>query len=140
MQQIEKTLEGQTVDKPLGIDTDALAIFRQGDEIILTQLIFRGGKLVGSFTHDFANIWEEDAELLETFLLQYYEKQAELPHEILLPLPLNDAEVLSDILSANKRRVHIIAPQRGEKKAFVDMALANAEASFKKEKDININQ
>lgn len=136
IQQIERTLEGQTVDKPLGLDIDALAIFRQGEEIILTQLIFRGGKLVGSQTHDFDNIWEEDAELLETFLLQHYEKQAELPHEILLPLQLGNADVISEILSANKRRVHIFMPQRGEKKVLVEMAQANAEASFKKEKDI----
>lgn len=136
IQQIERTLEGQTVDKPLGLDIDALAIFRQGEEIILTQLIFRGGKLVGSHTHDFDNIWEEDAELLGRFLLQHYEKQAELPHEILLPLQLGNAEVISEILSTNKRRFHIFMPQRGEKKVLVEMALANAEASFKKEKDI----
>ncbi|MBA3815234.1 MAG: excinuclease ABC subunit UvrC [Parachlamydiaceae bacterium] len=137
IQQIEATLEGQAVDKPLGIDIDALAIFRQSDEIILTQLIFRGGKLIGSHTHDFVNIWEDDAELFETFILQCYEKQMELPHEILLPLQLEDGETVSEIISTNKsRRVQILTPQRGEKKVLVEMALANAEASFKKEKDI----
>lgn len=136
IQYIDRTLEGQTVDKPLGLDIDALAIFRQGDEIILTQLIFRGGKLLGSRTHDFANIWEDDSELFETFMLQHYEKQSELPHEILLPVHLSDADVISEILSANRRRVNIFMPQRGEKKVLVDMAIANAEASFKKEKDV----
>lgn len=134
--QIENTLQGQTVDKPLGLDIDALAIFREGDEIILTQLIFRGGKLIGSRSHDFANIWEDDTELLESFMLQHYEKQEELPHEILLPVTLSDGEAIEEILSQNKRRVHILTPQRGDKKALVEMALANAEATFKKEKDI----
>ncbi len=136
IQDIERTLEGQTVDKPLGLDIDALAIFRQGNEIILTQLIFRGGKLLGSRTHDFANIWEDDTELLESFMLQHYEKQGELPHEILLPIELPDAEVVAEILSAHRRRVSIFMPKRGEKKVLVDMAVANADASFKKEKDI----
>lgn len=136
IQQIENTLQGQQVDKPLGLDIDALAIFRQGDEIILTQLIFRGGKLIGSRYHDFANIWEEDNELFETFMLQHYEKQPELPHEILLPINLSDAETISDILSQGRRRVQVMTPQRGDKKALVEMALANAEATFKKEKDV----
>lgn len=133
---IENTLEGQTVDKPLGIDIDALGLFRQGNEIILTQLMFRGGKLIGSRTHDFENIWEDDAELLERFLLQHYEGQTTLPHEILLPIKHTDEEVISDVLSANKRKVIVFSPQKGEKKVLVDMAMTNAEASFKKEKDI----
>lgn len=135
IQHIEKTLEGQKVDRPLGLDADALGIFRQADEVMLTQLIFRGGKLTGSRNYDFKNIWEDDVELFETFMLQHYEKLEERPREILLPILPDDAEDLADILSAGKRRVQIVAPQRGEKKAFVDMAIANAEATFKKEKD-----
>lgn len=136
IRQIEATLEEQRVDKPLGIDIDALAIFRQGEEVILNQFIFRGGKLMGSSHYDFANIAEEDHELLESFLVQHYQKQNELPHEILLPLPLDDAETISDIISLDKRRrSYIYAPQRGDKKILVEMAFANAETLFKKEKD-----
>lgn len=136
IQQIENTLEKQQVDKPLGLDIDALAVFRQGSEIILTQMVFRGGKLIGSRSHDFANIWEEDSELFETFILQKYEKQVELPHEILIPVELENAETLADILSQGKRRMRIMTPQRGDKRELVEMAYANAEATFKKEKDV----
>lgn len=136
IRQIENTLESQQVDKPIGIDIDALAIFRQAEEVILTQLIFRSGKLIGSRYHDFAHIWEDDAELFETFILQHYEKQGEPPREILVPVPLENTEALQEIISQGKRSVHILNPQRGDKKALVDMALANAEATFTKEKDI----
>ncbi len=134
---IEKTLEGQNVDKPLGGDVDALAIFRQGEEVILAQLIFRSGKLTGSSTYNFSSIGEEDDELFETFIIQHYEKRNEVPSEVLLPIALaaEDREAISDIISVGKRRVHVLAPQRGEKKALVEMAQANAEATFKKEKD-----
>lgn len=134
IQHIEKTLEEQKVDRPLGADADALAVFRQGDEVILTQLIIRGGKLTGSQNYDFKNIWEDDIELLESFILQHYEK-FEKPREILLPYQPEDVEALEEILSTPKRKVQVLAPQRGEKKALVEMALANAEATFKKEKD-----
>lgn len=133
---LEKTLEGQIVDRPLGgVDADALAIFREGDEIVLTQLIFRNGKLQGSRHYDFTAIAEEDAELLERFILEHYEKQTDLPREILLPVLPDAFEALSEILSKDRRKIILAAPQKGEKKGFVDMAFINAEARFRKEKD-----
>lgn len=135
---IEKTLEGQLVDRPLGgIDADALAIFREGDEVILTQLLFRGGKLTGSRHYDFTAIAEEDQELLETFILQHYEKQSDLPREILLPVLPDASDALSEILTQGSKKITLIAPQKGERKNFVDMAFVNAEARFRKEKDAN---
>lgn len=132
---IERTLEGQLVDKPLGIDADAIAIFREGEEVVVTQLIFRGGKLSGSRHYDFSSIAEEDEELLESFLLQHYGGQNELPKEILLPAAPEAIDAVAEILSQERRRVAITVPQRGEKKTLVDMAYVNAEARFRKEKD-----
>lgn len=134
---LENTIEGQKVHKPLGGDADVLAIFRQGAEVLLMQLLVREGKLMGSRHYNFTNILEEDYELLSSFLIQNYEKQEIIPPEILVPVELRDAETLSDILSANqKRKVHIFNPKRGEKLALVEMAYINAEASFTKEKDL----
>lgn len=136
LQQIETTIEGQNVDRPLGEDSDALAVFREGDEVILSKMLFRGGRLMGVRHDNFTNIAQDDAELLESFLLQHYQGAPELPHEILLPLQLGGHEAIAEILSAgHKRRVQIHAPQRGDKKAMVEMAAINAESTFRKEKD-----
>jgi excinuclease ABC subunit C len=137
IRQIEKTIESQKVDKPLGEDADAFGIFRQGDEAVLCQLLFRSGKLVGSRTHNFSQIAQDDHELLESFLVQNYDEQAELPHEILLPAEVEAPETIADIISSNrKRKVRIYLPQRGDKKAMVEMAVANAEAYFQQKKDL----
>lgn len=137
IRQIERTVEEQNVDKPLGTDTDAIAIFREGEEVILIQLIIRAGKLLGSKHYNFAHIAEEDGELLSSFLLQQYIGHVDLPAEILLPLELSEADFIAEILSAEQRRkVYILAPQRGNKRALLDMAYANAESTFKKEKDV----
>jgi excinuclease ABC subunit C len=136
IKQIEQTIESQNVDKPLGSDSDAIAIFRQGNEVMLSKLIFREGKLVSMRHHDFAQIAQDDDEILKTYLLQHYEQQEQLPHEILLPIPIEDAEIIAEILSQNKKRkTRIFVPQRGDKRELVEMAYVNAEASFKKEKD-----
>lgn len=136
IRQIEATIETQKVSKPLGIDCDAIGIFRYANDAILFQLIFHGGSLTGSKNYQFSNIIENDVELLESFLLQHYESQTDLPHEILLCEQIDDAEIISEIISKDKRRkVSILTPKKGEKKALVEMARNNAEVTYRKEKD-----
>lgn len=136
IRQIEKTIEQQNVDKPLGGDADALAIFRQGDEVVLCQLFIRDGKLMGSRHYHFSAIAEDDHELLQSFMMQHYVIVEEMPHEILLPLEIAESAALEELLSEGKRRkVRIFAPQRGDKKSLIEMALLNAENEFKQVKD-----
>ncbi|PJD95381.1 MAG: excinuclease ABC subunit C [Parachlamydia sp.] len=136
IKQIEKTMEPQYVDSVSGKDADALAIYRQGEEVMLCQLLFREGRLTSSQCFNFTKIAEDDQELLSSFLLQHYRHQDFIPHEILLPIPIEDAKPLMDLLSENRpRKVQIYAPQRGGKNVLVEMAQSNAEASFRKEKD-----
>lgn len=130
IQQIERTVEEQRVDKPLGIDTDALGLYRQGEDVTLALLIFREGKLTGSRSFSFHNIIEDDEELIETFLLQNYEGSTDLPKEILVPVPLVDTSSLEELL-----RVQIHSPQRGDKRAVIKMAEDNAQSYFKRERD-----
>ncbi len=133
---IEKTIETQHVDRPLGHDADAIGIYRHGDEVVLAQLLFRGGRLVGSRHFDFSNIAEDDSELLSSFLLQHYEGQIEIPPEILVPTALTDQASVEEILSGRqKHKVSVHLPRRGEKKALLGMAQTNAEALFKSQKD-----
>lgn len=133
---IEKTIESQHVDRPLGIDGDAIGIYRHGREVMVVLLIFRGGRLIGSRHFDFKDIAEEDHELLSSFLLQHYEGQIEAPPEILLPMALTDKTSVEEVLSArHMHKVVIHFPQRGEKKALLDLALTNAEALFKSQQN-----
>lgn len=138
IRQIEKTIEGQRVDRLSGTDTDALAIFRQADEVILCQLIFRQGKLTASKNYSFSHTAQDDMELLESFLVQHYEAPQLIPEEILLPKELSNADVIGEILYGIKQsKVILTAPQRGDKKALLDMAYTNAQEAFKREKDLN---
>jgi excinuclease ABC subunit C len=133
---LEKTIESQHVDRPLRQDSDAIGVYRHGDEVVITQLLFRGGKLMGSRHFHFSEIAEEDPELLSSFLIQNYDAKEEIPPEILLPVTLIDQEAVEELLtSRQKRKVALHAPKRGEKKALLDMAYKNAEAIFKTEKD-----
>ncbi len=133
LRQIEHVLNAQTVvAKREGKSSDALALYREGEELLLVQLFFREGKLVGSAFFSFKGILEEEEALLSSFILQHYTKQTQLPQEILTPLPLVDGELISEILG---KSCLILCPQKGEKKALVDLAIENAKALFYKEKN-----
>ncbi|CUI17096.1 UvrABC system protein C [Candidatus Protochlamydia naegleriophila] len=133
---IEKTIESQYVDRPLGHDADAVGLFRHGDDVVLTLLLFRGGRLVGTRHFEFNHIAEEDHELLASFLLQHYDGRGEIPPDILLPVKMSDEQPVEDILSSRRgNKVTLHVPQRGEKKVLLEMAYTNAEALFKTQKD-----
>lgn len=134
---IEHVIEAdQLVVKVDGKNTDALAVYREGREVILTQLIFREGKLTGSEHFSFTQAVEEDEELFSSFILQNYTQKTLLPDEILVPVSLKDASVLAEILKDRlQKKIALTAPQKGEKLALIALAEKNAKAAFEREKD-----
>lgn len=129
IRQIEHvTAGGGLVARPGGKDCDVLGLYREGSEVMLMQLFFREGKLVGSEHYGFSGVVQSDEELFSSFILQYYKEEKELPKEILVPGSLSAA--LGEIV-----HVHIFQPQKGDKKALVALAEKNAKATFEKEKD-----
>lgn len=125
---IEKTIEQQRVDKPLGGDADVWGIYRSDEDVVLSQLLFREGKLIGSHHYNFSQIAEEDPELLESFLLQHYQANDDKPSEVVVPVIMPAPEALGEVIGIN---IHY--PQRGDKRALLEMAYKNAEAVFKAE-------
>jgi excinuclease ABC subunit C len=131
IQAIEKTLQTQVVDNPLkGFSGDVLGIYRQVDELVLSQLTFVQGRLTGYFHHNFSKIAENDEELFTRFILETYQEATVVPSELLVPIELEDADILQELL-----KIKISVPQRGDRRAYVEMAQKNAEASFKQKKD-----
>lgn len=135
---IEGTLEQQKVVKVGNQDFDAIGFYREADEMILTQMRYQHGRLVGARHETFSGIIQEDSDVLESYLLQRYQQADQLPHELLVPLPLSESEVIAELLSEGKaRKIKIRHPQKGEKRAILDMAHENAQAAFSRERDEN---
>jgi excinuclease ABC subunit C len=137
IRQIEHVLDShQIVAKATGKNTDAIGLYRQGEEVMLAKLLFREGNLIGSEHFSFSNILEDDEELITTFLLQHYQFHDQLPEEICLPFSLKEMISLEEILSDRlKRKIHFLSPQKGEKRALVDLAKENARVLFLQEKN-----
>lgn len=138
---IERTVESQYVDRPLGVYADALGLYREGNDALIVKLVFNEGRLVGSSSFRFHSIADEDVELLSSFIMQHYDAADAIPPEILTPFLLDDANCIEEFLSQKKaRKIYIHAPLRGEKKTLIEMAQKNAEALYKSQKETTSNK
>ncbi|MEA3545338.1 MAG: excinuclease ABC subunit UvrC [Thermodesulfobacteriota bacterium] len=128
---IEKSVEKQKVTDYGGGNQDVIGLHQDGGEVEVTLLFIRQGRLIGSRSYPLA--WQLDLpELISSFLQEYYSRQVILPDQLLLPLALESADVLGEWLSEKRsKKVHLIVPQRGEKKRLVQMAQRNAEESYR---------
>jgi excinuclease ABC subunit C len=130
---IEQTLEKQKTVSQTPNDQDVFAFHRRGNSWEFQVLFFRRGILVGNKAFHFPRLNLPEEEALSAFLRQYYAEEPSIPHEVLLPLPIEDEGLLAEWLSEKKGvGVQVHAPQRGEKKNLVEMAEKNAENSFQK--------
>ena len=71
------------------------------------------------------------AAFFSALLKQIYLDQNYVPRSILVPVEFPDRALLAEILSERtRRRVEILAPQRGEKRSLVDLVCQNAKQSY----------
>ena len=76
-------------------------------------------------------------EFFSAFLKQLYIGQPYVPRNIYVPVDFEDREALEELLSeqvagegARPTRVHILVPQRGDKRSLLDLAGNNAKQSY----------
>ena len=144
IQAIETSLEQQHVSL-LGRrkSIDAVGLYREGAKIAVTVLTFREGVLLGSQGYVLRDQEFPDAEVLEGFLLQLYQRGQPVPDELLLPLAIDGEEALAEWLTDQRKlqaalagdpvgraQVEIKDPQRGLLSKLIEMATDNARQTF----------
>jgi len=134
MSALEKTLEKQVMVTTDFIDRDILGMAGTDESSLITLLFIRGGCLLGMQHFSFSETMSTDAELIGSFIRQYYEKSPFIPKEILVSIFLEDASLLEEWLRSIKReKVTILQPKRGEKVRLIKMASLNAENRLKEQ-------
>src|SRR6516165_9217856 len=113
---------------PRGVeDADVFAIHQEGGFNCIEVFFFRTGQNWGNRAYfPRADRTLPPEEVLGAFLAQFYDDKPS-PHLILLSHAIADRALLADALSIKSgRRIEVVCPLRGEKKALVNHALANA--------------
>jgi len=116
------------------LDVDVFGHYREGDAICVQVLFARRGRLKGSRSFIFEDQPFPDEEVYSSLLNLYYQNGAYVPHEVVVPVELEDAPALEAMLSGlRSSRVHLKRPQRGKKAVLQETAQRNAEVSFREQ-------
>src|SRR5688572_1338419 len=112
-------------------DVFGIKVGPSGSAIQVFQI--RGGRVVEriELSTDPAAVTGGDRDVLQAAVGQFYEVRSPAP-EINLPVEIEDVEAMEEWLGSRAgRRVRILVPQRGDKRALVELATRNAELSYK---------
>ena len=119
----EALSQAQRVTMVSGRDMDVVIPVKDEENSFVVLFTVRDGKLVGRETFDVASLDGDEEKLLTAeFLKQYYEKWADVPHDILVPELPDDAELIEEFLGRNKHKVKISVPRKGERLAIMKLA------------------
>ena len=118
-------------------DQDVVAYCSEKDQAMVQVLIIRSGKMLGEKIFKLKSRKEmEEDETLSSFLKQYYADESILPAEVLLPHPIEDADLIASWLSEKKgMSVRIEVPVIGKKRDLIRMAEENASFAMRMESD-----
>jgi excinuclease ABC subunit C len=100
---IERTMESQKMAAFARTDLDLVGLARRDNQAAVQLFVIRGGKAIGRdvFLLDVPKNTRDD-EVLSGFLLQYYGRATNVPHEIAVPMALPDAPDLEAFLAARR--------------------------------------
>jgi len=128
IQSLNKVRERQKIISTEEVDQDVIGVVRQGNDACVELFFVRRGRLVGQepFFFDKVAGWS-DGEILSAFVRQFYGKAVTPAPELLVSEELPEAALTAEWLGGlARRRVQILAPQRGARREFVAMAEENA--------------
>lgn len=129
---IETLMQRQKVLNDDGVDQDVIAVVKDDRGAAIQMLYVRGGKLIGQrqFILDGASE-VPTGEAVQEFVKQYYTDAPEVPREILLPVEIEERNIVQTWLRQRKgSAVTVEVPQGGEKLRLIDMAANNAEQAL----------
>ncbi len=128
---VKHVLQRQKVVSSDTTNADVIAVAQgPGGDAGVQVSFLRNGKLLGSeFFPMSARIEDSPSELIGGFVAQFYGEAALIPSRLILqhPLPIGDEEVVSAWLQDRRGgKVDIVVPQRGQKRALVEMVAKSA--------------
>ena len=129
---VEEIAERQKMAAAAGNDADIFGFYAEPPMVAVNVFHMRNGQIVDR--REF--FWEDQrefntSEFFSSLLLQIYLDQQFVPSAIHVPVEFEDCAVMEELLSEKKnRKVEIVTPQRGQKKAMLSLAETNAKHSF----------
>lgn len=118
-------------------DRDIIAIARDDRDAVVQVFFVREGKMVGREHHYIqVALDDEKADILESFIKQFYAGTPFVPGQIICQYDLKDNMLITEWLSGKRgSKVNIIVPKKGTKEKLVELAKKNAEIVLTKDRE-----
>jgi excinuclease ABC subunit C len=129
---LEDIEERQRIAAAQGDDTDVFAYYAEPPLVSANLFHLRGGRVVDRREFYWEDLEEFDPhEFVPSLLKQFYLDAEYLPKAIHVPIDFEDRALLEEALTEQAgHKVEIFTPQRGSKRAFLDLVENNAKHSF----------
>jgi excinuclease ABC subunit C len=125
---IDQIVEKQKVVNAETADEDVIAFARANGDACVQVFFIRGGKLVGRDYFVLEGAADEaNAEIMTSFLKQFYDQASTIPPEILLPEEVDELMIIRDWLKSKRGAdVTLKVPRQGQQKELLEMVAQNA--------------
>ena len=125
---VKQVAQKQKITSSSEADRDIIAMARDEQDAVVQVFFIREGKLIGrDHFHLRAAVEEEEGDILDSFVKQFYAGTPFIPRELWLQYPVADEKVISQWLTARKgQKVKLVVPQKGQKGRLVELAARNA--------------
>ncbi len=129
---VEELDQRQKMAAASGENVDIFGYYAEPPLVAVNLFHLRNGQIVDRREFFWEDQDEFDApEFFSTLLLQIYLDQQYVPNIIHVPLDFEDSETMEELLTEKKhRKVEIHTPQRGQKRAMMNLVETNAKHSF----------
>ncbi|MBQ8792195.1 MAG: excinuclease ABC subunit UvrC [Clostridia bacterium] len=132
LKMIDKLKQRIVANLPKDISKDVFAYVTNGLSGVVTNMVVRGGKILGIISYPYSDAELEEGQTLFNFISQYYQNMV-IPNEIILSHEI-DGELLSEYLG---KKINFISNPYAINKKLLEMAQENAKEYLEKhmEKD-----
>src|SRR5271170_3812476 len=129
---LEDIEERQRIAAAQGDDTDVLAYYAEPPLVAANLFHLRSGRVVDRREFYWEELEDFDPhEFVTSLLKQLYLESDYLPKIIHVPAEFEDRALLEETFAERAgHRLEIVTPQRGSKRAFLDLVANNAKHSF----------
>ncbi len=128
LEAVRAVQERQKMVSSRPLDVDVIGFEREETIAGASVFVVRDGRvLIGNeFVMD-KGLDVPFSELVEGFLMRYYDEASYIPGEVLLPVLPDDPEPVEEWLSSRRgKKVRLVIPKRGEKRELLELVERNA--------------
>ncbi len=134
---VRQIAQKQKITSSDGEDKDIVAMASDGEDAVVQMFFVRDGRLIGR-DHFHVNIGkaEEDSQILNSFVKQFYAGTPFIPREVMLQEEIEEAGVIAEWLGQKRgQKVYIRVPKKGTKEKLVELAAQNASMVLSQDKE-----